>query len=350
MRLKKTCALALAFTLVAGGCADTTATGGAGPAGGREISVAVSGGDNPAFAPYLIARAQGYFADRGIKIKHDVYASGTLSFSAFAGGGADLCICGSTQVMTAGQQGRDVLAVFNLFIGGAVVFVGAKKHEQSKGTDLAKYAGATWAYTAEGSVSQVFMARAASAKGLSWNKQKHLAVGAVNAFVPSLRSGRADIVAMDVTSAAQAIALGVGYPVFNTNDPATVESIWGEQLGLPLVTTKAFAAKNPDLTQKMVDAMRQGLMDVQRDAGDDKKILSLMPPNFQTANRANFPQIWTLVRPAFSKLDGTFTEKQLADTKNLAVATNVLGAGTDVHGYFDNKYAKSALGTVKARP
>jgi ABC-type nitrate/sulfonate/bicarbonate transport system substrate-binding protein len=142
----------------------------------------------------------------------------------------------------------------------------------------------------------------------------------------------------------------VGYPVFNTNDPATVESIWGEQLGLPLVTTKAFAAKNPDLTQKMVDAMRQGLMDVQRDAGDDKKILSLMPPNFQTANRANFPQIWTLVRPAFSKLDGTFTEKQLADTKNLAVATNVLGAGTDVHGYFDNKYAKSALGTVKARP
>lgn len=315
----------------------------------QTISVAVSGGENPIFAPYLAANAQGYFADRGIKIKQDIYASGTLAFSAFAGGADDFCICGATQLMTAGDQGRDVVGVFNQYLGGAVVFVGAKKYEQSRGTDLAKYNGATWAYTAEGSVSQVFMARAAEANGAKWADQKHLAVGAVSAFIPSLETGRADIVAMDAASAAQAIKVGIGYAVFNTNDPALVEPLWGKQLGLPLVTTKAYATKNAALTQSFVDALRQGLMVVQENAGDIDKVFALMPKEFQAQNKDTYAQIWPLVKPAFDDVDGTFTPQQLEDTQKFAIATKVLPADAKPASvYFDNTFATKAVATVKA--
>lgn len=176
----------------------------------RTVSVALSGGQNTMFAPFLIAVGAGLFEKHGIKIDQQSFASGTASFSAFAGGSTPFCICGATQVLTAGASGRDVVAIFNMYHGGAVTFIGPKKFEQEKGTDLKKFDKLTWAYTAEGSVSQVFMTRAAQAAGLKWDDQKRLAVGGVEAFLPTLRSGGADLVTMDAMSGAKAIALGIG--------------------------------------------------------------------------------------------------------------------------------------------
>ncbi|HEX5118070.1 MAG TPA: ABC transporter substrate-binding protein [Pseudonocardiaceae bacterium] len=345
------CALVLAVPLALTACSSggNGATTQAGGGGGQTISVAVSGSENPIFAPYLVANAKGYFASRGITIKQDIYESGTLAFSAFAGGSDQFCICGATQVMTANSKGRGYVGVFNQYIGGAVVFVGAKKFESSRGTDLAKYNGATWAYTAEGSVSQVFMARAADAAGIGWDKQKHLAIGAVSAFIPSLQTGRADIVAMDSASAAQAIKAGIGYAVFNTNDPRTVQPIWGRQLGLPMVTTKAYASKNAALTQKFVDALRQGLVAVQANSADPNKVLALMPQDFQSSNKDTFGVIWPLVKAGFGSLDGTFTQQQLGDTTNFAIATGVLPKGTSTAADFDNTYAQKAISEVNSK-
>jgi NitT/TauT family transport system substrate-binding protein len=352
MRLRRRWAYAVALALPvvlaacsSGGAGSSGSTGDA--AGMQTISVAVSGSENPIFAPYLAAMSKGYFADRKITIKQDIYESGTLSYSAFAGGSDDFCICGATQTMTAGAQGRDVVGVFNQYIGGAVVFVGAKKYEASRGTDLTKYNGSIWGYSAEGSVSQVFMARAADAKGIGWQNQQHLAVGAVSAFLPALQSGRVDIITMDSASAAQAIKSGIGYAVFNTNDPALVEPIWGRQLGLPLVTTKSYLAKNPELAQRFVSALHDGLVAVQQNSDDPNKVFGLMPQGFQGEQRATYPQIWPLIKDAFSQVDGTFTPQQISDTQQLAVSTGVIPAGANVSGAFDNSFAQKAIDQAK---
>lgn len=349
MRLRRTLtyAVALGLTTVLAACSSGGSNGSAGAEGTTTVRVAVSGGENPIFAPYLVAVAKGYFADRKITIKQDVYESGTLAFSAFAGGSDDFCICGATQTMTASEQGRDVVGVFNQYIGGAVVFVGAKKYEASHGTDLAKYNGTVWGYTAEGSVSQVFMARAADSAGIGWQNQQHLAVGAVSAYLPALQSGRVDLITMDASSAAQAIKAGLGYAVLNTNDPATVEPLWGKQLGLPIVTTKRYTEQNPQLTQDFVSAMRQGLVSVQQNATDQAKVFDLMPKSFQDQNKDTFPQIWSFVSKAFDSVDGTFTDQQIGDTQKFAVSTGVLPAGGNVSSAFDNSYATKSVTEIK---
>jgi NitT/TauT family transport system substrate-binding protein len=307
------------------------------------VKVAVSGGENPIFAPYLAAVGKGYFKAQGIKIQQDIYESGTLAFSAFAGGSDDFCICGATQLMTSTEQGRNFVGVFNQYIGGAVVFVGAKKFEQSKGKDLAAYKGATWGYTAEGSVSQVFMARAANAAGLEWAKEKHAALGAVSAYIPSLKQGAADIITMDAASAARAINLGLGYPVLNTNDPSAVESIWGQQLGLPLVTTRSAIDKNPDLTQRFVNALYRGLRDVQAAGSDSAAVLALMPESFRSTTSGLYPVIFPFIKDAFASIDGSFTDKQITDTKTFGTKTGVLKDRTDVKKAFDNSFVQKAI-------
>lgn len=313
----------------------------------RSITVALSGGQNTMFAPFLVAVGAGLFEKRGIKVDQQSFASGTNSFAAFAGGSMPLCICGATQVLTASASGRDVVGIFNMYHGGAVIFMAPKKHEKQRGRDLAKFDGLTWAYTAEGSVSQVFMMRAAQAARLKWENQRGIAVGGVEAFLPTLRSGRADLVTMDAMSGAKALALNVGYPVFNTNDPLQAEPVLGRQLGLPMVTTRAWLAKNPGLAQDVVDALREALVMIQERLDDSDAILRLMPADFQSTYKNEFAVQWSLAKPAFSNVNGTFSEKAVDDTAALARAVGVLnvpeGSQFDPRKSFDNRPAEAAL-------
>lgn len=338
-------ALALAFT-----SASIFAQSATSKAEPQKVSVAFSGGQATVFAPILVAMGTKAFEKRGILIEVQNFGGAVPAFAAFAGGSADMAIVGPTQIMTAGGTGRDVIGFFNLFHGGAVVFMGAKKYEAARGQDLKKYDGSNWAYTAEGSVSQIFMGRAAQSVGLTWEKQGRLAVGGVAAFVPSLQTGRADLIAMDMKSGALSVKLGIGYPVLNTLDPAAVEHIWGRQLGLPLSTTRAFAAKYPKVVQDMADAMREGLLAVQNNIDNPAEILKMMPADFQEANRADFAEQWELVKPAFMQTDGTFSEKALTDTVAFAKATRVLDkidmAKFDANKLFDNTWAKQAIANV----
>ncbi len=340
---------ALALVLVASNVAAQTSA----PAGPpRKISIALAGGQLTMFAPLLAAMGTKAFEKRGITIDPQSFGSGVAAFAAFAGGSTEFGLVGANQILVAGASGRDFVGIFNMYHGGAVVFVGAKKF-QDRGTDLKKYDGANWAYTGEGAVSQVFMARAAQAAGLIWEKQGRLAVGGVEAFIPSLQSGRADLVTMDMKSAAQSIKLGIGYPVLNTLDPVVVEPIWGRQLGLPLATTRAFAARNPKLMQDMSDAMREALLAIQANVNDPAAILRMMPADFQEANRGDFAEQWALAKMAYMQTDGTFSDKAIADTVTFAKVTGVLKVPDQVtfdpNRYFDNTWAKQSLINVPAR-
>lgn len=315
----------------------------------RTVSVALSGGQNTLFAPFLVAAGAGLFEKRGIKVEQQSFSSGQGSFAAFAGGSVPLCVCGATQVMTAAASGRDVVAIFNQSHGAAMVFSAHKKHEKERGTNLAKFDGLTWAYTAEGSVSQVFMMRAAQAANLKWENQKRVAVGGVDAYLPALRAERADVITLDPMSAARAITQNLAYPVFNTNDPAQLAPAFGLQLGLPMVTTRAWLTANPQLAQDFVDAMREAMVMIHERINDPQAILQMMPKEFQQAYGAEFPIQWGLVKTAFVGVDGTFSPKAIADTASLARTTGVLKGDSDASRSFENRFAQSALSRIPAR-
>jgi NitT/TauT family transport system substrate-binding protein len=318
----------------------------------RIVSVSESGGPLTIYAPYLIAIGAGIFERHGIKIVEHPFGSGPAAFSDFAGGSADFCICGANQVLIAGASGRDVLSVFNSFLGGAAIFVGAKKYEKDRGTDLKKYDGAVWGFTTSGSVTEAYMISAAKSLGLDWSKQRALALGTVDAYIPALQTGRVDIITMDPKSAAQAIKLGIGYPVLSTIDPASAEPIWGKQIGLPVTGTRAFAKKNPKLMQDFVDALREGLVTVQKNLNNPDVLFKMYPATYQAANQ-DYKIQWGLVKSAYG-VDGTFTDQELKDTVNFTILIGQLkvppGATFDPKRYFDNSWALQAIKNSKSAP
>jgi NitT/TauT family transport system substrate-binding protein len=316
----------------------------------REVTVAESGGGLSIFAPYLVAIGSGAFEKRGIKISQQAFGGGSAAFAAFMGGSAQFCICAPTHVMAVGAQGRDVVAIFNQFLGGAVLFIAHKKYEAERGTDLTKFDGGIWAYTAEGSSSQLSLAKAAQSAGLDWKKQTGIAVGGVDAFIPTLQSERADIVTMDGLSAVKAMQMGIGYSLFNTVDPDQAEPVWGKQLGLPLITNGDLTRSDPELVQNMVDAMREGLLLVQKYRDDPEKLLSLYPAAFQEQNKETFAAQWELWKKGYN-VDGTFTDEQLADTIKFVKDGNLLEKlPENPRNHFVNTWAEKAKENVKEAP
>jgi ABC-type nitrate/sulfonate/bicarbonate transport system substrate-binding protein len=311
----------------------------------RSIAVALAGGQNTMYAPFLVAVGGGFFEKRGIAVEQQPFASGSQSFAAFAGGSAQFCICGPTQVLSASDGGLDAVAVFNQYLGGNVIFMAPKALEQEKGTDLANFDGATWAYTAEGSTSQAFMIRAAQAAGLDWSNQRGIAIGGVAAYIPTLQERRADLVTTDPMSGAKAVALGIAYPVFNTNDPALVEPIWGRQIGQTLITTRVFIEQNEELVQDVADAMREALTVVQQNVDSPDRIFELMPAEYQEAN-PDFAEQWELIKFAFVS-DGSFTDTEIEDTVAFALSVGTLkpfeSADFNPRDLFINTFAERAI-------
>ncbi len=314
------------------------------------VTLAIPGVNSSAFVPHAVAVGRGYFDEvqkkYGVTINFQDFGSGTDALAAVNGGSAMGGLIGVVQLIKVDNQNPGSLqGVLDEAQGGGVVLVANKKFEQSRGKDLSKFDGGTWGYTREGSTSQLFMKRAAEAAGLDWKKQKGVAVGAITAFISALQQGRADVVAMDPTSAAKAIDAGLGYEVFNTADYSVVGKIWGFQVNSPLIFTTDFIKQYPQLSVELVKAELRGLLDVQKNIDKPDAILKMTAPDFQKTNTESWATQWRLTSLGFKQpVNGVFTTQAIADTVKFAVDVGILKSseGGNVGSDFNNELVTKA--------
>jgi ABC-type nitrate/sulfonate/bicarbonate transport system substrate-binding protein len=282
-------------------------------------------------------------------IRYSTYGSGGTALTALLGGSVQIAAGASaTQGLEAAAAGKSLSYVANIFRGGGVVMIGAKKYEASRQTNIANYANATFGYTAEGSTSQVFSQAIVEHAGLKWSTVQHLALGSITAFEPALATGRADIVAMDPDSAAKAVADGVGYPVVNTNVAALFTPVAGTILDNGLIVTPSFKQQYPKLLQALVTAFVDGLLKL-RDVTSPTQALTLMPSAFKNIhNDAKlFALSWAFSQPAFAQTDGSAPANAIAATEKLVLMPNQRTT-PEVDQFFDNSLVNAAYTQLKA--
>jgi ABC-type nitrate/sulfonate/bicarbonate transport system substrate-binding protein len=312
--------------------------------------MAVPGVNSSAFVPHAVAVGRGYYDEvqkkYGVTITFQDFGSGTDALAAVNGGSAMGGLIGVVQLIKVDNQNPGALqAVLDEAQGGGVVLVGQKKFESTRGKDLSKFDGGTWGYTREGSTSQLYSKRAAIAAGLDWKKQKGVAVGSTTAFISSLQQGRADIVAMDPSSAAKAIDSGIGYEAFNSADYAVVSKIWGFQVNSPLTFTSDFIKKYPELSVELVKAELRGLLDVQKNIDKPDVVLKMTTAEFQRANTDSWATQWKLASLGFKPpVNGTFTSKAISDTVKFSIDVGLLTSAeaSNVSGDFNNTLVTKA--------
>jgi ABC-type nitrate/sulfonate/bicarbonate transport system substrate-binding protein len=338
-------AIVMVSSCSSGQASDGSTSGGSSGAAPSEVSIATSGDYLTIFAPFWAAEPElDAVADKfHTKFSYQPFGKGGDCLTALIGGSVEMSIGASpSNALPAAAQGKSLSYVANIFSGGGVVLVGAKKYESERGTDVAKYAGGAWGYTAEGSTSQVFLQASAEHSGVAWDKQKRIALGGMAGFEPALQSGRVDIVAMDSGSAAKSVKDGVGYVVLNTNDAKEFDAIGGRVLLNGIIVTDAFRQKYPEFMQAVVTALIQGLLKV-RDVTDAEKAYALMPEAFQRlhTDKAQFAVEWELSQPAFVQTDGSMSPSAIANTEKLALKPEQVGAA-GVKSLFDNTLVDAA--------
>jgi len=321
-----------------------------------QVTVALGGGFLSIHAPFLAAMQSGALHQveqkYGLTVNVQAFGGGNDAMQAVLGGSADFALVSASLLAGADLKGQDLVAVFDQNHGNSTVVIGAKRDE-SKGTSIKSYDGASWGYIKEGAPSQLILQDLAARAGLDWKNQQGVAIGSVDATIPSLQSNRIDIVAIGSTVAGKAIQLGLAYPILNGNDTDAARKVWGVQIAAPLVTTHTFARKYPQVTQAIVGAMLKGLQAVKDKASDSKAEYALMPAQFtQNTTEQDFDLSWPLDAPAFKGTDGVFHKDAIDSTVKLLVQQKVLPStgAVDPGILFDDTFVLGAYRDLGKTP
>lgn len=339
----------LAATLAACGQSSGSHDNGSAAKAPDKVTFGTAGGQNVAFASHFNAVSSGAIESAlkqfDTKLGQQDYGSGQPLIAAVASGDVAFAVLPLDVVLALNLKNRGLVGLSVVSNGGSTVLVGASKYKDSRGTDLAKYDGAKWGYTREGSQTQIVAKIMATNAGLDWGHQQGLALGSTSALGPALSAGNVDLAAMDPVSAAAAVSDGTGYVIANSEESSQLFPL--SHSGTALVAQKSFVDKYPDLTQAVVKAEITGLLDVTGHIDDPAYILKQMSPDFRKVNGANWDIEWNLVKPAFANVSGGFTEATLQDTVKLTRIQFGVPEGKDLDtSAYINDYVKKAYASL----
>ena len=268
-----------------------------GPVGEAPASVTIGAGGVQAFllyAVHLVALGQDLFAPVearfGTKIKSIDAGVGGDSIALISGGAADALLIDIGPQSAAIRGNVDMTGVIQICGNGAIVLVGAKSHEADWGTDMAKYANATWGYTSPGGSSEFTSIRAAEEAGLDWTKLKTVSFGATSAGAEGLKAKRLDVVAVDTSTAGRVIEDGSGYVAFNKPLPV---------IGSMVTFNSRFVEKYPELTQAIVDVYLEAYAKLRAVGSDADALLAMFPEEFRERLSPGLGAAWQLTAPLF---------------------------------------------------
>jgi ABC-type nitrate/sulfonate/bicarbonate transport system substrate-binding protein len=317
----------------------------------ESLTIGLTGAYALNFLPVIVAEGAGYFDaidERfGTDISFQTYGGGVDAQAAFAGGEVPMLVIAPASYTASVLQGEDQISIFNQEVGLGIVASARKDLEEEYGTDIENFADANWCQIGPVGTSNTAAKLLSAAAGLDPDSIEIFSTGSVAAVVPSLQSGQCDIVTGDINSAATGILQDVAYVAANPWVPCDTIPLMGEQVGIPLTTSREFTDQYPELTTAVVAASLWGLRVVQ-ESRDDPEALYEMLPEEMTAELPfeTFEAAMELAAPAFDPLtnDGRFTEQTVFDTLwNLqAVELVPRDATVDPSLIFTNEFVNEA--------
>jgi ABC-type nitrate/sulfonate/bicarbonate transport system substrate-binding protein len=304
------------------------------------------------FSGVLAAGAPGGPLEQVAKQFHTTFdyayiSSGSNLIAALAGGSIQFAAVPGTQVILTGDQGLTLTPLINGFVGPSVMMVAQNKYKASRGTAIEKFDGLRWAYSREGSTSQLAAKVLSEQSGLSWAKQQHIAYGTGTDSQTLLATDRADVLVAGGLPIAKAIDQGIGYLVNNMQ--ADPKFPYGNNLFWVLSALPSFLAQYPELVQAVTTATLKSMRSLQSASGPDAAF-KLLPPNAQKDNRNNWETLWKLESSGFSRANGAFSQTGINETLTLLQASVTLKHASDDVKVFNNKYVIKAYNELGLKP
>jgi NitT/TauT family transport system substrate-binding protein len=306
-----------------------------------KVRIAVGGKSAVFYLPLSVAERLGAFKDAGLDVEIADVASGGRTLQAIIGGSSDIGVgtFDHTIQMQAKHQGLVALLQYGRYPGFVLAMMAGKADRYHSPKDLK---GMKIGVTSPGSSTQFMAAYMMVRNGLKADDASFVGTGTTMTAVAAARRAEIDaIVSSDPMMTLMETDKLVKVAADTRTEAGTKAVYGGPYPGGVIYATPAFIEKNPQVTQKVVDAFVHGLKWIASHSADD--IAKLMPEEYALGNRPVYVKALEISKAMYSP-DGMFVPGavETADAVLKVFDPAVAAASIDLAKTTDDRFVKKA--------
>ncbi|MFL4994793.1 MAG: ABC transporter substrate-binding protein, partial [Microvirga sp.] len=204
--------------------------------------------------PLTIAERKGFFKEQGLEVEINDFGGGAKSLQALIGGSVDVVTGAYEHTIRMQAKGQDVVAVTELGRFPAIV-IAVKKDKAGQIKSAADFKGLKIGVTAPGSSTALTAQYAMVKAGLKPSDAAIIGVGSGASGVAAMKKGEIDVIShLDPVIAKLEADGDIQILIDTRTEAGTRELFGGSNPAATLYTKKDFIEKNPQTTQRLVNA------------------------------------------------------------------------------------------------
>jgi NitT/TauT family transport system substrate-binding protein len=309
----------------------------------KDIVLGVGGKGLLYYLPLTLAERLGYFKDEGLNVTINDFAGGSRSLQSLIGGSVDIVAGAYEHTIRMQAKGQDIRAVIELgrFPGMVLAVKSAHKGKVKTFGDLK---GMKIGVTAPGSSTNFVLNALIAKDGLKPTDVSIIGVGAGPSAVAAVKKGELDALVNldpvisklqqdgDVFVLADLRTDEGNMKLFGGNNPAAVMYVKGD-----------FIVKNPETTQRLVNAFYKTLKWLEKASPED--VAKTVPEQYYLGDRTLYLAAVKNSKPMYSTT-GVVSDGGMKNALGMLVQFDkeLASAKIDLAKTFDGRFVKKAAG------
>jgi len=308
----------------------------------KNVTIAVGGKSLVVYLPLTVAEQLGYFADEGLNVRIEDFKGGSAALKALLGGSADLVVGYFDHIVRLQAQGRDLEGVVLIDKYPGLV-LGVRSDLADKVKTPADLKGMNVGVTSPGSSTNYFVFYLLAKEGLKPTDVAIIGVGGGSSAIAAVERKQVDAISHVEPVISTLETRGQIKVLVDTRNKEGSEAVFGGSYpAATLYTHRSFVEKNPETTQRLVNAIVRALQWLQGKSAEE--VVAVMPKAYYQ----NDPELYTtIVRNSL----GMFSENGLFPEEGPKTAYKVLSmfdeklaaAKVDLSKTYTNAFVEKAL-------
>jgi NitT/TauT family transport system substrate-binding protein len=291
------------------------------------------------YLPLTIAERKGFFKEQGLDVEINDFGGGAKSLQALVGGSVDVVTGAYEHTIRMQAKGQDIRAVIELGRFPAIT-VAVRKEKAGQLKSPADFKGAKIGVTAPGSSTALLVQFAMVKAGLKPTDAAYVGVGGGAGAVAAMKKGEIDVISHLDPVIAKLEADGDIQVLIDTRTEAGTRALFGGSNPAAVLYTKQdFIEKNPNTTQRLVNAFMKALKWVH--SATPEQIAEAVPPEYHLGDKPLYLKAVTNSKEAYSR-DGVVSQQGMASILDMlkTLDPELQGANIDLSKTFVERFVK----------
>jgi NitT/TauT family transport system substrate-binding protein len=297
------------------------------------------------YLPLTLAERLGYFKEQGLDVTITDFGGGAKSLQSLIGGSADVVTGAYEHTIRMQMKGQEIRAVAELGRFPGIVLA-VRKDKAASVKSFKDLKGFKIGVTAPGSSTNFFLNALLAKDGLKSTDVSIIGIGAGMSAVAAMKKGDIEAISNLDPVITKLVRDGDVVVMADSRTEADNEKLLGGNNPAAVAYLKAdFIEKNPETTQRIVNAFYKTLKWLQTATPDD--VAKAVPEEYHLGDRSLYMAAFTASKPMYSTT-GIIPETGMKNALAMLVQFDdeMKDAKIDLKRTFDDRFVKKAAGTM----